>query len=317
MVPLIFASDETFLTNFSGGRTAWPIYMTIGNIHSKIRNSPSNNAWILVALLPVPPTCSADGAPELREYQQIKAENLHHILRNLVGDLSHPRYRGLDMRCADSNVRSCYLRPCGWIADYLEYTKLYNLENKGCPVCEVTPAELGRHWELPPRDEWETDEYGNTVPRSQVQVRTLQSYETYEQNAYELMRLSKQLVTDPQIGTRTREIRRDINAEIADLKIYFKERKQKPVRSALWKVDVRVPISQYETTVEGFNDTMGLEGTLWKPDLLHSMYQGMLKHLMDWLEGFLHRHNKLKAFDRVWRRIPSYPGLVTPTKSYR
>ena len=291
--------------------------MTIGNIHSKIRNSPSNNAWILVALLPVPPTCTADSAPELREYQGTKAENLHHILRELLGDFSHTRYRGMDMRCADGKIRCCYLSPCGWVADYLEYTKLYNLENKGCPVCEVSASDLGEHWNLPPRDEWVVNEHGNAIPRSQTPIRTLESFNTYEENAFELRRLSKMLVTDPQVGTRSREIRRDISTEIAGLKAYFKSRKQKPVRSALWKVDLRTPISNYETAVSGFDNSMGLEGTLWKPDLLHSMYQGMLKHLMDWLEGFLGRHNKLKAFDRVWRRIPSYPGLVTPTKGYR
>lgn len=32
LIPLIFAYDKTQLTNFSGDKAAWPVYMTIGNI---------------------------------------------------------------------------------------------------------------------------------------------------------------------------------------------------------------------------------------------------------------------------------------------
>jgi len=32
IVPVIFASDKTHLTNFSGDQHAWPLYRTIGNI---------------------------------------------------------------------------------------------------------------------------------------------------------------------------------------------------------------------------------------------------------------------------------------------
>ena len=32
VVPLLLASDKTDLTNFSGDKPAWPVYMSIGNI---------------------------------------------------------------------------------------------------------------------------------------------------------------------------------------------------------------------------------------------------------------------------------------------
>jgi len=32
VVPMIFLSDATHLTNFSGDKKAWPVYMTIGNL---------------------------------------------------------------------------------------------------------------------------------------------------------------------------------------------------------------------------------------------------------------------------------------------
>jgi hypothetical protein len=41
IVQLICGSDETQFTEFSGDLIAWPIYLTIRNIHSSIRNKYS------------------------------------------------------------------------------------------------------------------------------------------------------------------------------------------------------------------------------------------------------------------------------------
>ena len=29
---------------------------------------------------------------------------------------------------------------------------------------------------------------------------------------------------------------------------------------------------------------------LYKPDMLHTLYLGLFKHMMDWIEGFLKKH---------------------------
>jgi len=55
IVPVICASDITHLTNFSGDRHAWPLYLTFGNIRKDIRCKPKKAAWILVGLIPFPP----------------------------------------------------------------------------------------------------------------------------------------------------------------------------------------------------------------------------------------------------------------------
>jgi hypothetical protein len=47
-------SDATHLTNFAGDSKAWPVYMTIGNLQTAVRNAPSTQSVLLVALLPVP-----------------------------------------------------------------------------------------------------------------------------------------------------------------------------------------------------------------------------------------------------------------------
>ena len=54
VVPMIFFSDATHLTNFSGDKKAWPVYMTIGNLSTTIRMAPSYHGILLIALLPIP-----------------------------------------------------------------------------------------------------------------------------------------------------------------------------------------------------------------------------------------------------------------------
>ncbi|KAF9003205.1 hypothetical protein BDZ89DRAFT_1146120 [Hymenopellis radicata] len=53
IAPLIVSTDKTQLTQFSGSRQAYPVYLTLGNIPSHLRRKPSQLACILVAYLPI------------------------------------------------------------------------------------------------------------------------------------------------------------------------------------------------------------------------------------------------------------------------
>jgi len=56
---------------------------------------------------------------------------------------------------------------------------------------------------------------------------------------------------------------------------------------------------------------------LHKPDLLHTLYLGLFKHLMDWISGFLKKHAQLQVFDDTWEALLPYPGFFVPKKAYR
>jgi hypothetical protein len=79
VVPIIGMSDQTHLSNFSGDKKAWPVYVTIGNINSKTRNSPTTMAILLLALLPVPPKFTQQSAAADDRQRQINADSLQGV----------------------------------------------------------------------------------------------------------------------------------------------------------------------------------------------------------------------------------------------
>jgi Plavaka transposase len=52
------------------------------------------------------------------------------------------------------------------------------------------------------------------------------------------------------------------------------------------------------------------------PDVLHTVYLGILKHMMDWIVGFLEYHKLMDRFNKLWLRVPPYPGLLQFGKPY-
>ena len=52
-------------------------------------------------------------------------------------------------------------------------------------------------------------------------------------------------------------------------------------------------------------------------DLLHTIYLGLFKHMIDWIQGFLKKHGRLQAFYDAWKTLPPYPGFFVPKKAYR
>lgn len=300
--------------------------MSLGNIHSSVRGAPSNNAWVLVALLPCPPSCSSNNSAELSEYQTVKANNLHAILANLLAPVLDIGSNGVPIRCADGLTRLGFPKTCAWLADYLEYTKLLNLENAGCPVCEVTVAHLGQYKEpgCPALALSETTEA--SFDKSPEKPAPTREWDEYRVRSADYIRRKTQETAQPpgrkRKGAETALLRSQIRAQAR----WFKERKAKPVWTSLWDLDGRLQTSspraedmEWEDDTEAMEDTdtSMLHGSLWKPDILHTLYLGMLKHIMDWLLPFLKRHRRSDKFDDAWKKVPPFPGMYQPKKAYR
>jgi hypothetical protein len=80
LVPLIFMSDGTHLSNFAGDKNKLPEYMTIGNLSSKICQMPPAHTVVMVALLPIPITNRNIPQKQLDEERQTNGEVLNEVL---------------------------------------------------------------------------------------------------------------------------------------------------------------------------------------------------------------------------------------------
>ena len=141
-------SDGTHLSNFAGDKKEWPVYMTIGNLSSKIRQTPSTHSVVMVALLPIPIKNRNIPQKRLDEQRQTNREVLNEVLRRVLQPLTFKQHPSAESRyynvlCADGNFRRCKPVLAAWLADCPEYSDLHHLERHVCFWCECPKNELG------------------------------------------------------------------------------------------------------------------------------------------------------------------------------
>ena len=133
MVPLIFRSDGTDISNFTCDMKERTVNMSIGNLSSKIRQMLSTHTVVIVALQQIPIMNPNICPKRLYEQRQTNEEVLNEVLQWLL----HPRTfkhnpsaesRYYNMLCADGNFRRCKPVVAAWLADCPEYSDLHHRE---------------------------------------------------------------------------------------------------------------------------------------------------------------------------------------------
>jgi len=147
LVHLIFMSDGTHLSNFAGDKKEWPVYMTIGNLTSKIRQIPSAHTNFMVALLPILIKNRNIPQKRLDEQWQTNQEVLNEVLRQGLQPLTFEQNPNAESRyynvlCADGNFRRCKPVVAARLADCPEYSDLHYLKRHVCFWCECPKNEL-------------------------------------------------------------------------------------------------------------------------------------------------------------------------------
>ena len=100
IVPVILASDKTHLSQFSGDKQAWPVYLTIGNINQSIRRKPSERATVLVGYIPITHgECFSMAKQKFKGYQLF-----HDLMRAILKPLVEAGKYGVRMTCADRRI---------------------------------------------------------------------------------------------------------------------------------------------------------------------------------------------------------------------
>ncbi|KAG2345890.1 hypothetical protein BDR05DRAFT_1012126 [Suillus weaverae] len=216
IIPVIISTDKTQVTVFRN-KTAYPVYLTIGNIPKEIRRKPSRRAQILLAYLP---TTRLDHITNKASRRRSAANLYHACMAHVLSPLEKAGLDGMAMPSGDGVSRHCHPLFACFVGDYPEQVLATAVKTTECPKCNIPPDKLEN----------------STAP-------------------FEMRDLGAILDALAAI-------------DVGDLEFVqaCRDAGIKPVVHPFWE---RLPYANIFQAVT--------------PDILHQLYQGLVKHLLSWL----------------------------------
>ncbi|KAI0069540.1 hypothetical protein K474DRAFT_1687710 [Panus rudis PR-1116 ss-1] len=139
IIPIILSSDKTQITDL-GGKMAYPVYLTIGNIPKEIRRKPSRQAHILLAYLP---TAKLENITNQAARRRMIANIFHSCLRRILNPTRKPGHHGMPMSSGDGISRRCHTIMAAHCGDYLEHLAVVGCKMHECVSCTAQKSQLG------------------------------------------------------------------------------------------------------------------------------------------------------------------------------
>ena len=164
---MIIATDKTQLTQLSRGKTAYPVYLTLGNIPKAIRRKPSKHACVLIAYLP---TESINrNKIKKREAGSRHQRLFHESMRIVLEPLKVAGNDGIEICGGDGAVRLIYPILTCYVADFPEQCLVTCSKYGTCPKCQVPAKNLQDPPTAPPRtQQWTQDVMDDAKQSSQT-----------------------------------------------------------------------------------------------------------------------------------------------------
>ncbi|RPD60944.1 hypothetical protein L226DRAFT_545471 [Lentinus tigrinus ALCF2SS1-7] len=129
VIPVIISSDKTQLTVF-GSRTAYPVYLTIGNLPKDVRRKPSRRGQILLAYLP--------SSRLEQHHQQSRSPSSPRECIPQVWYLRHQDHERQRFVHCGHPIFAVY------IGDYPEQLLVTCCKSGTCPKCDIPPNDIGK-----------------------------------------------------------------------------------------------------------------------------------------------------------------------------
>ena len=136
------------LLNFTGDKSAWPVYLTIGNIKKSVCHKSTADASILIGYIP---------ESKLECFSKLRHQFAGHQLFNncmqlLLDPLREAGKKGVDVVCADGFICHAYLILSAYVTDYPKQCFMACNNKRRCPCCVAKYKKLGKHVESVWRD---------------------------------------------------------------------------------------------------------------------------------------------------------------------
>ena len=140
VAPVIIATDKTNLTQFSGSKCAYPVYLTIGNLPRAIRRKPSEHACILIAYLSVDKCRRGSFTKNIQRARNHRL--FHESMRLILKSLIKPLEDGVEMAGGDGWIRRVYPILASYVADFPEQCLVSCTKYGTCPKCQARADQL-------------------------------------------------------------------------------------------------------------------------------------------------------------------------------
>jgi len=146
IIPVLLGSDKTHLTVLAGDKKAWPLYLSIGNIPSQIRNALKQQAWALIGYIPV---------VHFEDRTDLQSTLINRLFHKCIEFILNPLIKagedGQEMKDSKGDVRKCYPRVAAYLADYPEQVLINVAGGKNSPITTAGYYDLDNPRPSPPR----------------------------------------------------------------------------------------------------------------------------------------------------------------------
>ncbi|KAG9082248.1 hypothetical protein FRC06_005152, partial [Ceratobasidium sp. 370] len=140
IAPLIVASDKTKMTKLSGNKSAYPVYLSIGNISKTYQRQATKHATVVIGYLPID---NFKDVPSETLRKRLKGELIHTTMASLMQLLEEAGQEGVEMWCADGRLRHVYPLLAAFVGDWPEQCNMACVTRSGCPKCLKRGAGRG------------------------------------------------------------------------------------------------------------------------------------------------------------------------------